>query len=201
MEYLLLAAAGYLVGSIPSGLLAGRLKGIDVRAHGSGKTGATNVSRALGPAGFAVVFVADFAKGFLPVFVAGAVFGTPIAQVVAGLGALAGHNWSLYLRFSGGRGVATGVGGVWGISPALGLAITLVTVAIIAASRYVSLGSIAGAVMTIPAGILALQFGWLQPDHLLYLVPGSLIVLYQHRDNMERLRSGTERKLGERALP
>ena len=201
-ELFLLAVGAYLFGSIPSGLIAGRLtRGLDVRAYGSGKTGATNVLRTLGPGAFAAVFIADFAKGLLPVLVAAAWFGSPLAEIVAGLAAQAGHNWSVYLRFQGGRGVSTGVGALFGMSPVVAAVVILVAVIVMAASRMASLASLSGGIVAIPLMIGVVLAGMEQPIYLLYVIPSVLIVIAQHRDNIERLRNGTERRIGESALP
>lgn len=198
MEYVLIAVLAYLAGSIPTGLIVGRVtKGIDIRAYGSGRTGATNVLRTLGPIPFAAVFAADFAKGYIPIFLAGLLFGTSWAQVVAGLATLVGHNWSVFLNFSGGRGVATGIGGLFAISPMIAFPIPIVAVSLIAISRHMSLGNIVGSALTIPLTILAILLGLVRPDYLLYVGPGALIVVYQHMDNISRLLKGTERKIGE----
>ncbi|MBI2862676.1 MAG: glycerol-3-phosphate 1-O-acyltransferase PlsY [Chloroflexi bacterium] len=198
MEYALIAVLAYLVGSIPTGLIVARVtKGIDIRAYGSGKTGATNVLRTLGPIPFATVFAGDFAKGYIPIFLAGLLVSTSWAQVVAGLATLVGHNWSAFLNFSGGRGVATGIGGLFAVSPIIALPIPIVATLLIALTRHMSLGNIVGAALIIPLTILAIILGLLRPDYLLYIGPGALIVVYQHMDNISRLLKGTERKIGE----
>lgn len=202
MEYLVLVVGSYLLGAIPTGLIVGKMTGgIDVRAYGSGKTGAANILRTLGPGAFALVFVADFAKGFLPVLVANLALETTAAQVLAGLAALVGHNWSIYIGFSGGRGVATGIGGLYAMSPWVSGVVTVLTVSVILLSRYVSLGSVIGGAVVIPAMLVAVFLGIERPDYLFYVVPGAFIVVYRHKDNIERLRGGTERKLGEPSLP
>ena len=203
MDYLLLALFSYALGAIPTGLIVGKMaRGVDVRAYGSGKTGAANILRTVGPGAFILVFAADFTKGLVPVLLAGDLIGTTGAQVTAGLAALVGHNWSVFLGFRGGRGVATGVGALFGVSPLQGALVTAVTVSVILLSRYVSLGSVVGAVVAIPAMVVAVLLGWeTTTDYLLYVVPGAFIVIFQHRDNIERLRQGRERRLGEPAAP
>ncbi len=202
MDHLLLAVVSYLVGSFPTGLVVSKLaRGIDVREYGSGNTGATNVLRTLGPVAFVIVFLGDFLKGLAPVLLAVWLIGTPLAQVMAGLAAMGGHNWSVFLRFSGGRGVATGIGALWGIAPLIAALVTAVTVTIILLSRYVSLGSIVGAGVAIAGMIVAVLLGADRTEYLLYAVPGALIVIARHRENIQRLLRGTERKIGEPALP
>jgi glycerol-3-phosphate acyltransferase PlsY len=190
------------VGSFPTGLVDSKLaRGIDVRQYGSGNTGATNVLRTLGPVAFVIVFLGDFLKGLAPVLLAVWLIGTPLAQVMAGLAAMGGHNWSVFLRFSGGRGVATGIGALWGIAPLIAALVTAVTVTIILLSRYVSLGSIVGAGVAIAGMLVAVLLGADRTEYLLYAVPGALIVIARHRENIQRLLRGTERKIGEPALP
>src|SRR3990170_1524907 len=109
--------AAYLIGAIPFGVLIGRLKGINVQNYGSGRTGTTNVLRTLGAWAALVVLVADVAKGALPVLGAHLILHSPGVEVGAGLAAMIGHNWSIYIGFRGGRGVATGLGGLFGITP------------------------------------------------------------------------------------
>ena len=202
MEYLLTALVSYLMGSFPTGPIVTRLfRGVDVRDYGSGNTGATNVLRVMGPLGFILVFLGDFLKGLAPVVLAGALFQGPFIEVVAGLFALAGHNWSVFLRFGGGKGVVTGVAALFGISPPVGAVVTIVTVVIILASRYVSLGSLVGASVALVGLCVSVALGVDRPEHLLYAVPGALIVISRHRENIIRLIKGTERRLGERALP
>ena len=202
MEYVALAVICYLLGSIPTGLIVGKVaKGIDVRTYGSGKIGATNILRTLGPGAFVTVFAADFAKGFLAVLLASYLIGNSWAQVVAGLAALVGHNWSVFLGFSGGRGIAVGIGGLYRVSPFVAAPLTVVTIVVILLSRYVSLGNVIGGIIAIPTMLLAVLLGLERPEYLFYVAPGAAIVLYQHRDNIMRLLSGTERRLGESALP
>ena len=202
MEYLLLILLSYLLGSLPTGLIVGKVtKGIDLRAYGSGKTGAANTLRTLGPGAFAVVFLVDFAKAFVAVSLAGLLIGTSSAQVLAGLSALVGHNWSLYIGFSGGRGVAPGIGALLAMSPGVSAIVTTATVSSILLSRYISLGSVVGGIVSLLGILGAVVLGLERPVYLFYVVPGALIVLYQHRDNIERLIRGTERKLGDPVVP
>lgn len=202
MEYLLLILLSYLLGSLPTGLIVGKVtKGIDLRAYGSGKTGAANTLRTLGPGAFAVVFLVDFAKAFAAVGLAGLLIGTPAAQVLAGLSALVGHNWSLYMGFSGGRGVAPGIGALFAMSPGVSAIVTAATISIILLSRYISLGSVVGGIVALLVILGAVVLGLERPVYLFYVVPGAVIVIYQHRDNIERLIKGTERKLGDPVTP
>lgn len=197
--------AGYLLGSLPTGLIVGKLyRGIDVRDYGSGRTGATNVLRTLGPGASVVVLFGDAAKGALAVILARTVLdgtGLPwwpdIAAVLASLAALAGHNWPAFVGFRGGRGVAVAAGSMAVLIPPVFVVAAIVGVAVIALSRFVSLGSV---VATVIAVLLIISFvaagRYPAPDVLFSLVAGGVILL-QHRDNIDRLRAGTERKLGQ----
>lgn len=202
LQYFGVVIASYLVGAIPAGFIMVRLmKGEDIRTYGSGRTGATNTRRVLGNKAFAVVMLADVAKGALVVLLARWLLQTQVAEVLAALGAVVGHNWSIYLRGTGGRGVSTAMGGLLAMSP-LGMVIVLaVGVPVILISRYVSLGSIIGAaVSALVMGLLAAFAG--QPIlYFVYALIAALLVIYQHRDNIQRLLAGEERKLEKTAGP
>jgi acyl phosphate:glycerol-3-phosphate acyltransferase len=214
---------GYLLGGVPSGVLAGRAFGnVDPRAFGSGKTGATNVLRTLGPGPAALVVVGDIIKGALAVLLAryiyfDAVVGFPIhitaatarmlhvyqpwAEALAGLAAVLGHTYSVYIHFTGGRGVLTGAGAMVVMSPLSVLVGLIGAIVPISLTRYVSLGSILGAAtVAITQLVLFLVNPRLFPlPHLLFAILGAGYIIVLHRDNIERLRSGTERKLGQAA--
>lgn len=203
---------GYLLGAIPFGLLISRRGAkVDIRQHGSGKTGTTNVLRTAGRKAAATVGVLDVLKGALAVVFAGLIIGKSylivgdfslgiiIAQVTAALAAIAGHNWSVFLRFRGGRGVATFFGGLLALCPAAGLFGGEVLIISAGLTRYASLGSIAGTVgayaILVPLTIL----NGFPIEYLGYTLIGAIIIIVMHRDNIARLMAGTERKLGERA--
>ncbi|MFL6584176.1 MAG: glycerol-3-phosphate 1-O-acyltransferase PlsY [Chthoniobacterales bacterium] len=189
----------YLFGSFPAGYLAGRAAGVDVRQHGSGNIGATNVLRVLGkPYGYAVFFV-DALKGFLAVRLA--IFAAyriaaPHPEyfgITAAALAIVGHTFPVWLRFRGGKGVATAAGGLVGLMPLAAAAIALVWILVFEISRYVSLASIiAVAALPIVVAIL-LHFGLTTGVGLLYFsaVMAALIV-WRHRTNISRLLAGTE---------
>jgi glycerol-3-phosphate acyltransferase PlsY len=199
---LVLVAVGYLVGSVPSGLVVGRLFfGIDVRRYGSGNIGATNVLRTLGLGAAALVFALDLAKGTIPVALAHWLFADPWWQVATALAAVAGHNWSIYLRFRGGRGVTTSIGALLAMTPLLTLLAVATGVAVIGLSRYVSLGSLTGAAMGLLAVAVSVTLAREPLAYLVYCVLAMLFILVQHRDNIGRLLSGKERKLGQPARP
>ena len=145
MSYLFLILVGYLLGSLPFGLMAGRLvKGVDVRDFGSGSTGSTNVQRTVGTPAAVVVLLLDTAKSVLAVLLARLFSDAPGVEVAAALAAIAGHNWPVFIGFKGGRGIAPGVGGLLILSPVSGLIALAVALPTIALWRYVSLGSLLG---------------------------------------------------------
>lgn len=194
--YVAVALACYLVGSIPTGLLVGKaMRGIDIRRYGSGNIGATNALRVLGPKASAIVLAGDFAKGTLAVLATSFFLDAEEAKIIASLAALAGHNWSIYMGFQGGRGVATALGGFIVISPGAALFIILFGLAIMAVSRYVSLGSVIGAIAVILLTALLFFLGKISAAHLAYVVIGAGMVLLRHKDNLLRLMKGREHKL------
>jgi len=198
-----LVVAAYLLGAVPFGWLIARARGVDILSRGSGNIGATNVARVLGARLGVVCFVLDALKGFLPVFVArmvhGAVPGTPLPVVLVGLAAIAGHNWSVYLRFRGGKGVATSCGVFAALFP-LGLLVALaVWVAVVAATRYVSLASIlAGVSLFVAAMILPrAPFGVEQIPLTVFAGLAAVLGIIRHRANIARLIRGTEPRIGQ----
>jgi glycerol-3-phosphate acyltransferase PlsY len=200
-----LVAIGYLIGAVPVGVIVGRLvAGIDIRRHGSHRTGATNALRTLGARWAVVVFSLDLAKGLVAVLLARALYaagppGSPDwVAAAAGVAAVVGHNWSVFIGFTGGRGVATAAGGLLAISP-LTLAIVVPVVAVIVwRTRYVSLGSLTAAALAvgISAWLAATDLG--STAAVGYALAAGALVWVAHRDNIERLRAGTERRIGER---
>jgi glycerol-3-phosphate acyltransferase PlsY len=187
---LLAALLGYLLGSIPFGLLVTRLGGGgDVRAIGSGNIGATNVLRT-GRKGLAAATLAlDLAKALAAVLIARAAW--PGSEAVAGAAAVVGHCFPVWLRFKGGKGVATLLGMAFGLAWPIGLAWCVTWAAVAALSRYSSLGGIAAAAV---APVVAWALG--EPGYAAVLVAIALLVVWQHRGNLARLRAGTEPKLG-----
>ncbi len=197
------ALMGYLLGSIPFGvLIARRSAKVDVRQYGSGRMGAANVLRVAGKKAAALVTILDLSKGILAVVFAGLIFSGDYlmvsAQVVAALAAVAGHNWPVFLKFKGGRGVATFFGGLFALC--LPAALFGGGVLIIAAvlTRYVSLGSIAGALGTCAILVPLTIIKGFPIEYLVYTLIGATFIIVMHRDNIARLLSGTERKIGEK---
>ncbi len=202
LESLLAQAAlvvlGYLAGSIPVGVLVARASGgPDPRTIGSGRTGGTNALRALGRKWAAVVVAGDLAKGAVPVLVARLVTGgDSVAEVLVAAAAVAGSVRSIFLNFSGGRGVGTGVGTMLVIQPIAVVLAAPVFILVIIATRYVSLGSLLGSAAMFPAMLLiwAVASGWVAPAYLVWAAVGPVLIWLAHADNIDRLIHGTERK-------
>jgi glycerol-3-phosphate acyltransferase PlsY len=192
---------GYLLGAIPFGLIIGRVtRGIDIRDYGSHRTGATNALRTLGARAAAFVFILDVAKGVTAVLLARTLFGgDPLvewAAAAAGLAAVIGHNWSVFIGFTGGRGVATSTGALGALAPWALLVLAPVVVLVIWRSRFVSLGSITGSLLS-PVVVAALALADLAPmPAIAYAAAAGVLVTVAHSDNIARLRAGTERRIG-----
>ena len=213
MPLLICLLLSYLVGSIPFGYLAGKLiGGVDIRRVGSGNIGATNVGRVLGWHWFGVVLVLDFLKGFGPTFGSSflqpsltTIWPTPVEfTLLCGISAIMGHLWPIYLRFQGGKGVATGLGVILALAPLVGwwppLAALLTFLTCLLIWRYISLGSVAASLsysitqlITLPNGPLMSNWGIILFSLVL---PG--LVIWRHRTNMARIVRGEETKVGQR---
>jgi len=203
----------YLLGSIPFGLIIGKVsKGIDVTKYGSGKIGGTNVMRAVGTKAGILTIVLDICKAAGAVALAKVIIGSGMltiaganihyyqaAQVMAGLAVLAGHNWSILLKFKGGRGVASFFGTLIPIFPPAAIFGGEVLAVVALNSRYMSLASITSVLATwcllIP---MTIAYN-LPPIYLAYSLAATAMVIYQHRGNIIRLQQGTERRLGEKS--
>ena len=197
VQYAVVAALSYLLGSVPWGYLLLRLHtGEDVRDYGSGRTGMTNVLRTGGGKIAVTTMALDVAKAVLAVLLARSVIGSTEADVAAGLLVLVGHNWPVFLQFRGGRGILTGLGGILMIAP-LPAAIATVTFLIITlVSRYVSLGSLVGVTFGCLSLVALTLVGTYSSVYALYAFIGGAIIIWQHRDNIQRIRQGNERRLG-----
>lgn len=192
----LLLIAAYFAGSLPIGLLVAKLwKGIDVREHGSGNIGATNVFRVVGPVAGSLVFALDVLKGLWPPLAAHVMgFGSGW-QVAAGMIAILGHNFSPFLGFKGGKGIATSLGVLFGVSPLVGVTAFVLWTVVVLSSGYVSLGSILAA-----ASLAPLMLAFYPGQWILFgfgLIAGGFAI-YKHRANIDRLRKGTENRFGKR---
>lgn len=195
VQAIVLVIGAYLVGSIPMGVLVARLTGgVDPRTVGSGRTGGTNALRAMGPARGLMVGLLDVAKGAVPILVATWAGASPLVGAITGLAALTGAWKSVFLHFHGGRGVATGVGGMAAVSVPVVLIAMPVFFGVIAITRYVSLGSLLGTAFGTLVSVVFVALGWLDGAWLVYTIPGVALIWYAHRDNIARLRAGTERR-------
>ncbi len=189
----------YLMGGIPTGLIAGRLKGVDVRQHGSGNLGATNVARVVGKLPGLIVLLVDAAKGWVPVALIApkaVAFGSALPldslRILLGVAAVAGHIWNPFLQFQGGKGVATATGVLIGLDWRVALATSAVWSAAAFWSRYVSVASIAAA---LAAPFLILLFG--APTLWVFGSIGvSMAILWRHRPNILRLLQREEHRIG-----
>ncbi len=197
VQAVLAVLASYLLGSIPFGLLIGRwVAGIDIRKVGSGNVGATNVGRAIGKGWFVLVFLLDAAKGAGPVLVlaplaAGGGAGD-LLRVACAFAAVLGHVFSVWLKFQGGKGVATTAGAISAIAPLAGGLALAAFLGVFLLSRYVSLASMAAAVAFVPLTYV----GDPSPEVTAFAIAVAVLVLVRHRSNIARLRNGTEPKIG-----
>jgi glycerol-3-phosphate acyltransferase PlsY len=205
MNLLLAALLGYLLGAVPFGLIIGRLtRGIDLREYGSHRTGATNALRTLGLPAAAAVFLLDVAKGAAAVLLARLLFADdPLvdwAAAIAGFAAIVGHNWSVFIGFTGGRGVATSAGGLLAMSPWTVLIMAPIVIGIMWRTRYVSLGSIAGGLLAPVVTAILWLVDLATVPAIAYAFASGLLVTAAHADNIARLRAGTERKIGQKEV-
>jgi glycerol-3-phosphate acyltransferase PlsY len=202
LAWVLIAPGAYLIGSIPVGLIVSKLwSGVDPREHGSGSMGATNVLRSVGKKAAALVLALDFGKGVLVIGVSFLlVREAHLLHALTGTLAMVGHTWPIFAGFKGGKGIAAGWGALLLLSP-IATAATLIGLAIALLTRYVSLGSIIGtsagigvlivlAVIDAPVEVLNAPI-----EYLAFAIPGLALILFSHRENMMRLRRGTENRL------
>jgi glycerol-3-phosphate acyltransferase PlsY len=209
LQALLLIVAAYLIGSVPIGLIVGKIGyGKDIRQYGSGNLGATNVLRVLGVLPGILVLVLDVCKGLLATGLSSSLFpqAPSLIQhtqnlsiwhstviVLTAMAVICGHNWSVYLRFSWGKGVATAAGVLIMLVPVIVLILLGLWIAVVAATRYVSLASI------IVAAVFPVLMLFFFPDNIPYIlfsIVAALVVIYKHRSNIKRLLAGNENKLG-----
>ncbi len=200
VSYLCIIVVGYLLGSIPSGYIGARIGGIDIRKFGSGNIGATNVTRALGKKYGYPVFLGDFSKGLAAVLVApslGHYFASTGSddafRIIAGISVVLGNAFPVWLKFRGGKGVATSAGMLFGLIPAAAVAVIAVWVVVFFSSRYVSLASVIAAV-ALPGAVWVINrvSGVDRPLVLYTCAALSAVVILRHRSNLMRLREGTE---------
>lgn len=204
--YLLAIVAGYLLGSCPNGLLIGRARGVDIRLHGSGNIGATNVLRVVGKKWGYLVFFLDSLKGFLAVRLAyelAAATPPGLHQewvgITAAVSCILGHTFSVWLKFRGGKGVATSAGVLLGLMPIAVISVFLVWVILYRVTRYVSLASITAAISLPPFVALYLHLRFLHGSSLLlFSILIATVVVWRHRSNIHNLLHGTEHRFGEK---
>ena len=198
IEFIAVVVGSYLIGSIPSGVILGKLRGVDVRAYGSGKTGSTNVLRTLGTKAAAIALIADILKGVIAVLIAKYTLGSPVGEMAAGFAAIAGHDWSVFIKFQGGRGVATSVGALFVIAPPVAAASLAIFALIVAITRYASLGSLLGAASAVVIMAVLSALGMTPVVYLIFTAVTVALIIIQHRDNISRLLSGSESKVGQK---
>jgi glycerol-3-phosphate acyltransferase PlsY len=203
ITFVAIALGSYLIGSIPSGYLAGRIAGIDIRSVGSGNIGATNVTRALGKRYGYPVFLADFSKGLGAVLISKLIANHLVAQansaqllqIVAGFFSVIGNAFPVWLRFRGGKGMATSAGVIFGLMPLAALVGVVVWVVTFKTTRYISLASIAASA-AMPVIVCVMMYFKVMTDSLLLYVSIVLatVVVLRHRSNISRLMHGTEQR-------
>ena len=198
---------GYLLGSINTSVIVGKFFGVDIRKKGSGNAGATNTLRTLGKKAAAVVLLGDVAKAVIAILLAmlaarlifpGEYDISLYCRYLAGLGAVLGHNFPLYFGFRGGKGILASISCITMLDWRIGLILIIICILIMAVTRYVSLGSISGAILY-PLFVVAFNMNNKEPYVPYYIalsIAIALLALYQHRSNLGRLMKGTESKLG-----
>jgi glycerol-3-phosphate acyltransferase PlsY len=186
-----LVLAAYLLGSVPFGFIIARIWNIDIRQHGSGNIGATNILRTLGPVPAGLVFILDFLKGTLAVYIGYWVGGDPLVVLLLGVAVIFGHMFPVFLGFKGGKGAATGLGVLAALAPEVFLVSMLLVAVIIVATRYVSLASI-----IVPFVAAALMLILKKPlPYAAATLFVAIIILIRHIPNLKRLRKGTEPRI------
>lgn len=192
MDLIVVCLSAYLLGSIPNGLVFGKMIWhIDLRKYGSHNIGATNAWRTLGKIPGFLIFLLDFLKGAISVYIGIELVGTPLVAVLAGIFAIVGHSCSLFLKFRGGKGVATGLGVIVMMMPLPALLVFLIWLVVVKFSGYVSLGSIIAAAL-VP--FFAWHFGF-PLEYICFGLLAAVFIIIRHRANITRLLNGTESKI------
>ncbi|MGQ9455940.1 MAG: glycerol-3-phosphate 1-O-acyltransferase PlsY [Armatimonadota bacterium] len=188
----------YIIGAIPFGLITGKLlKGIDIRNFGSGNIGATNVYRTLGPSPALLVFALDVAKGFLAVLICKSVSSNEWYIISGGLLSVIGHTYSVFLKFAGGRGVATALGVITGLTPHIALFALSIWIVIVAITRYISLASIIAA-LCVPILMIVWHPTRVPIAYIILASIAALFIVLRHIPNIKRLATGKEPKFAQR---
>ena len=196
MKVILFLIIGYVMGALPNGVWIGKyFKGIDIREHGSKNSGATNSYRVLGPKYGLMVLAADALKGFLPPLLASQFGVTGNWLILIGMAAIIGHILSFFLNFKGGKGVATSLGVFLFLIPKVTLALLVIFIIVVYATRYISLGSIIAAILLpVLTFISPLNYGIEKWPMMVMTIIIAIFVVYKHKTNIERLLKGTENK-------
>ncbi|MDZ4742042.1 MAG: glycerol-3-phosphate 1-O-acyltransferase PlsY [Verrucomicrobiota bacterium] len=202
INVLITALISFLVGSIPTGFLVAKLKGIDIRSQGSGNIGATNAFRVLGKVWGSFVLTFDILKGMLPVLLVAFLFKDQpniiTLKLVAAVCTVLGHNYTPWLGFKGGKGIATSAGALIGLMPVVSVMVIVVFIVVFKISRYVSLGSIIAAA-ALP--LVTALFYWGMPEFLPFTIFASvlgILAIVRHKSNIRRLINGTENRFGQK---
>lgn len=191
---LIILVVAYLLGSINTSIIVSRiLIGDDIRNHGSGNAGATNTLRTVGKKGAVLVVIGDVLKAVVALLIAGLIADDSSKAIyIAGIGTVLGHNFPLYFKFKGGKGIIVSTVAILFADPILGLVTTIIAILIMAISKYVSLGSISGAILFV---VLALVFRNNNTDFVVFAIMLAVLAIYMHRSNIVRLLEGRENKL------
>jgi len=192
VNFFLTSIVAYLIGSIPNGLIIGKsFWQIDLREHGSKNIGATNAYRTLGAKAAALIFIMDLLKGIIGVWLGSYMIGTPLAMILGGIAAIIGHNWSAFLKFTGGKGVATGLGVIAMLMPQVTIIVFVTWLVIVYVTKYVSLASIIAAMM-----VPICSYFFNEPlEYLCFSILAAVFVIYRHKSNVQRLINGNESKI------
>lgn len=196
-QYLANVVFGYLLGSVPFGLVVGYVwLGRDIRQSGSGKTGTTNVLRTAGRLPAILVMACDVGKGAAPALTGRFVFHDDGVAAAGAASAIVGHVWPVFAGFRGGRGVATSLGGILGLTPLVAILFPVVGIVLLVSTRYVSAMSVLGTPIATAITAGAAAAGWVPVEAALYAAFATLLVLYMHIPNIKRLLKGTEPRIG-----
>lgn len=194
LQDLSLVFGAYLIGSIPFGLLVSQVVGqVDIRQYGSGNIGTANVLRTVGKKAAALTLLGDLLKGFLPTLASLLLGGSELLVAGVGMATVVGHNWPIYLRFSGGKGVATTFGALLAMTPLPALLGLLVWCGVLLLSRYTSLAAMVASVCIPPVAYFSIGPG----PYFTFSVLAALLIFIRHRDNIKRLSAGTEHRVGQ----
>ena len=200
VQYMIIIPLVYIMGSIPWGFMVFRLhQGADIRTYGSGRIGTSNILRTAGLGIAIVVLVLDLSKGILAVLLARSISDSPLTEVIAALVTMIGHNWSLFLGFKGGRGLAPAAGSMAIFSPLSIVIGGIFFLAVTSGTKFLSLGSLVAVFIVFIVLVIQVATNNTDTPYLAFIGVGGLMIFWQHRDNIQRLVKGTERRIGARA--